>query len=70
MRSDAPWQQRARGSAGEVAEARSTEEQEEWMSSQPRPGEHGRSTKVVIIEIILLVTIPTLLIWGISKIWK
>jgi hypothetical protein len=40
------------------------------MSSQPHPGEHGRSTKVIIIEIILLVTIPTLIIWGISKIWK
>ncbi len=40
------------------------------MSSQPRPGEHGRSTKVVILEIILLVMIPTLIIWGISKIWK
>jgi hypothetical protein len=45
-------------------------EEEELMSSQPQHGEHGRSTKVIIIEIFLLVLIPTLIIWGISKIWK
>lgn len=40
------------------------------MSSPPRPAEHGRSTKVIIAEIILIVAVPTILIWIISKIWK
>ena len=41
------------------------------MSSQPRPTEqHGRSTKVIILEIILLVAIPTIVIFIISKVWK
>ncbi len=42
------------------------------MSSQPRPTteHHGRSTKMIILELILLVGIPTIVIFLISRIWK
>ena len=38
--------------------------------STPRPAEHGRSTRVIILEIALLVLIPTIIIYVISKVWK
>jgi hypothetical protein len=40
------------------------------MSSQPRPTEHGRSSKLIAIEIVLLFGVPTLIIFIISKLWK
>ena len=40
------------------------------MSSQPRPHEQGRSTRRVALDIFLLVAIPTIVIFIISRIWK
>jgi len=41
------------------------------MASQhPRQVEKGRSTRQILLDIILLVAIPTVLIIIISKIWK
>ncbi len=41
------------------------------MSSQPpRPVESGRSVKRVILDLFLLVAIPTVVIFIISKVWK
>ncbi len=40
------------------------------MSSQPSHTEPGRSTRRVVLDIILIVSIPTIAIYIISKIWK
>jgi hypothetical protein len=39
------------------------------MSSQA-PGTHQRSSKRVILDISLLIVVPTIVIYVISKVWK
>ena len=41
------------------------------MSAQrPRPEETGRSTRRVLLDIFLLVAIPTVVLYIISRIWR
>jgi hypothetical protein len=40
------------------------------MSQQPRPAETGRSTRKVILDVALLICIPSLAIYLISLVWK
>jgi hypothetical protein len=41
------------------------------MSSKPQiPAEAHRSTRRVILDILLLVLIPTIVIFIVSKVWK
>jgi hypothetical protein len=41
------------------------------MSTQPgRPAEKGRSTGRILLDIILIVAIPTILIYIVSRVWR
>ncbi len=40
------------------------------MSSQPRPSEQGKSSRRILIEVALLVVIPSILIYLVSLVWK
>lgn len=40
------------------------------MSSQPRPNEQGKSGRKLLVEVALLVLIPSAIIYIISLVWK